>query len=160
MKTKSKKGGQRQTASRKPAARATTEAREKSQYFQDVLKIRGFRFGLHQIHAEADWEFIKKFEEWVQYVYLKDRNLDKRVKELVITAVLCALRSPPPHIRTHMNKAVQGGATKDELIEVVELAGHWGGTVAQANGLEAWRLQFAPHLPGIFEPLTQLKDTQ
>ena len=146
---------------RKPAPRSKVRTgnkeREQKDYFQNVLRIRGFRFGLHAIHAEADWEFIKKFEEWVQYIYLSDRNLDKRVKELVITAVLCALRSPPPHIKTHMNKAVQGGATKDELIEVVELAGHWGGTVAQANGLEAWRLQFAPHLPGIFEPLTEAK---
>ena len=138
--------------------RKNKEGAEKHQYFQDVLKARGFRFGLHQIHAEADWDFIKKFEEWVRYIYLTDRHLDRRVKELVITGVLCALRSPPPHIRTHINKAVEGGATRDEVIEVIELAGHWGGTVAQANGLEAWRLQFAPHLPGIFEPLAQVPD--
>jgi len=130
---------------------------EKKKYFEEVLKIRGFRFGLHQIHAEADWEFIKRFEEWVKYVYLSDRHLDRRVKELVITGVLCALRSPPPHIKTHINKAVEAGATREEAIEVVELAGHWGGTVAQANGLEAWRLQFAPELPGIFEPLARKK---
>lgn len=130
---------------------------EKRKYFEEVLKIRGFRFGLHQIHAEADWEFIKKFEEWVRYLYLSERHLDRRVKELVITGVLCALRSPPPHIKTHINKAVEAGATREEAIEVVELAGHWGGTVAQANGLEAWRLQFAPELPGIFEPLGKAK---
>jgi alkylhydroperoxidase/carboxymuconolactone decarboxylase family protein YurZ len=132
---------------------ASTTAAEKKKYFKDVLKIRGFRFGLHQIHAEADWEFIKKFEEWVKFIYLSDRHLDRRVKELVITGILCALRSPPPHIKTHMNKAVEAGATKEEIIVVAELAGHWGGTVAQANALEAWRLQFAPKLPGIFEPV-------
>lgn len=129
---------------------------DKKKYFDEVLKARGFRFGLHQIHAEADWEFIKKFEEWVRYVYLSERYLDRRVKELVITGVLCALRSPPPHIKTHMRKAVEAGATREEMIEVVELAGHWGGTVAQANGLEAWRLQFEPQMPGIFEPLTKV----
>jgi len=130
---------------------------EKKKFYDGVLKARGFRLGLHQVMAEADWEFMQKFEEWVKYVYLSDRHLDKRVKELVITGVLCALRSPPPHIKVHMNKAVEGGATKEELIVVAQLAGHWGGTVAQANALEAWRLQFAPKLEGIFEPLGKQK---
>lgn len=129
---------------------------EKRKFFEEVLKVRGFRFGLHRIMAEADWEFMQKFEEWVRYVYLSDRHLDRRVKELVITGILCALRSPPQHIKAHINKAVEAGATKEEVIAVAQLAGHWGGTVAQANALEAWRLQFAPELPGIFEPLGRI----
>lgn len=123
--------------------------------FDEVLKVRGFRFGLHKILAEADWEFMQRFEEWVRYVYLSDRVLDRRVKELVIVGILCALRSPPQHIKVHINKAVEAGATKDEVIVVSELAGHWGGTVAQANALEAWRLQFAPELPSNFQPWAQ-----
>lgn len=133
--------------------RKTTPKAEKKKFYDDVLKVRGFRLGLHQIMAEADWKFMQKFEEWVKYVYLSDRHLDKRVKELVITGILCALRSPAPHIKVHMKKAVEAGATKEEIIVVAQLAGHWGGTVAQANALEAWRLQFAPALAGIFEPL-------
>lgn len=61
-------------------------------------------------------------------------------------------RSPPKNIKTHIGKAVAAGATKEEVIEVIELAGHCGGTVVQANALEAWRLQFAPELPGMHEP--------
>ncbi len=140
--------------------RKTSPQAAKKKFYADVLKVRGFRLGLHQVMAEADWEFMQKFEEWVKYVYLSDRHLDKRVKELVITGVLCALRSPAPHIKVHMNKAVEGGATKEELIVVAQLAGHWGGTVAQANALEAWRLQFAPELAGIFEPLGKQKKTR
>src|SRR4026208_554983 len=124
----------------KTKQRRNKDDADKKKYFDEVLKARGFRFGLHQIHAEADWEFIKKFEEWVRYVYLSERYLDRRVKELVITGVLCALRSPPPPIKPHRRKAVGAGARREEMIEVVELAGHWGGTVAQANGLEARRL--------------------
>jgi alkylhydroperoxidase/carboxymuconolactone decarboxylase family protein YurZ len=130
---------------------------EKTKFYDDVLKARGFRLGLHQVMAEADWDFMQRFEEWVKYVYLGDRHLDKRVKELVITGILCALRSPAPHIKVHMKKAVEAGATKEEIIVVAQLAGHWGGTVAQANALEAWRLQFAPKLAGIFEPLGKQK---
>ena len=137
--------------------RKSGEKADKKKFYDDVLKVRGFRLGLHQVMAEADWDFMQNFEEWVKYVYLKDRSLDKRVKELVITGVLCALRSPAPHIKVHMNKAVQAGATKEELIEVAQLAGHWGGTVAQANALEAWRLQFRPDIPNIFQPLGKQK---
>lgn len=133
--------------------RKTDQNKSKEKMLNEILKVRGFRFGLHKILAEADWEFMQKFEEWVRYVYLSDRVLDRRVKELVIVGILCALRSPPAHIKTHINKAVEAGATKEEVIVVSELAGHWGGTVAQANALEAWRLQFAPELPSNFAPL-------
>lgn len=128
-------------------------AREKKASFERSLKTRGFRFGLHKVWAEADWEFQKRHEEWVEFVYLKERNLDRRVKELVICGIIGALKSLPEHIVSHINAAVKAGATKDEIIEVFELCGHWGGTLAQANGLEAWRRVFAPELPGAFQAL-------
>jgi alkylhydroperoxidase/carboxymuconolactone decarboxylase family protein YurZ len=128
-------------------------AREKKASFERSLKTRGFRFGLHKVWAEADWEFQKKHEEWVEFVYLKERNLDRRVKELVICAIIASLKSLPEHIVSHINAAVKAGATPDEVIEVFELCGHWGGTLAQANALEAWRRVFRPELPGVFQPM-------
>jgi alkylhydroperoxidase/carboxymuconolactone decarboxylase family protein YurZ len=128
-------------------------AREKAALFERSLKTRGFRYGLHKVWAEADWEFHKKHEDWVEFVYLKERNLDRRVKELVICAIIGALKSLPEHIVSHINAAVKAGATKEEVIEVFELCGHWGGTLAQANGLEAWRRAFAPDMPGAFQPM-------
>ncbi len=128
-------------------------AKEKAALFERSLKTRGFRFGLHKVWAEADWEFQKKHEEWVEFVYLKERNLDRRVKELVICGIIGALKSPPGHIVSHINAAVKAGATKEEVIEVFELCGHWGGTLAQANALEAWRQVFTPELPGAFQPM-------
>ena len=126
---------------------------EKQQMLERVLKVRGFRYGLHKVLAEADWEFMKKIEEWVEFVYLSERHLDRRVKELVIVGISGALRSPPEHIKAHIDAAVKAGATKDEVIVVAELVGHWGGNIAQANALEAWRRVFAPEMPAIFEPL-------
>ena len=128
-------------------------AREKAALFERSLKTRGFRFGLHRAWAEADWEFHKKHEEWVEFVYLKERSLDRRVKELAICAIIGTLKSSPDHIVSHINAAVKAGATKEEVIEIFELCGHWGGTLAQANGLEAWRRVFAPELPGVLQPM-------
>ena len=129
-------------------------AKEKEAAFERSLKTRGFRYGMHKIWPEADWEFHKKFEEWVEFVYLKDRALDRRVKELVICGIIGTLKSAPGHIVSHINAAVKAGATKEEIIEVFELCGHWGGTLAQSNALEAWRQVFRPDMPGAFEPLT------
>ena len=111
------------------------------------------RAELSEIMAAADPIFMQKFQAWVEYIYLHDRHLDIRDRQLVMTGILSALRAPPPHIKEHMEKALRAGASKDQLIGLVQLVGAWAGTVAQANALEAWRLQFTPELPGIFEPL-------
>ena len=126
---------------------------EKKAMMDRVLKERGFRYGLHKILTEGDWECMQKFEEWVEFVYTKERHLDRRVKELIITAIILTLRSSAEHVQAHMNAAVRAGATKEELIVVAELVGHWGGTVAFANALECWRQVFAPQLPPAFKPL-------
>lgn len=66
---------------------------EKKAMMDRVLKERGFRYGLHKILTEGDWECMQKFEEWVEFVYTKERHLDRRVKELIITAIILTLRS-------------------------------------------------------------------
>ena len=71
----------------------------------------------------------------------------------MICGIIGTLKSAPGHIVSHINAAVKAGATKEEIIEVFELCGHWGGTLAQSNALEAWRLVFAPEMPGVFQPL-------
>ncbi len=126
---------------------------KKNAMMDRVLKERGFRYGLHRILTEGDWECMQKFEEWVEFVYTKERHLDRRVKELIITAIILTLRSSPEHVQAHMKAAAKAGATKEELIVVTELVGHWAGTVAFANGLECWRYVFAPDLPPAFKPL-------
>jgi alkylhydroperoxidase/carboxymuconolactone decarboxylase family protein YurZ len=75
------------------------------------------------------------------------------VKELVICGIIGALKSLPEHIVSHITAAVKAGATKEEVIEVFGLCGHWGGTLAQANALEAWRRVFTPDMAGAFQPI-------
>src|ERR1051326_9000689 len=94
-----------------------TEA-QKREMAERVLKVRGFAFGLHQILAEADWEFLQRLEHWVEYVYLSDRYIDRRMKELVIIAMLTSLRTLPEHLHAHMLAAVKAGATRQQIIEV------------------------------------------
>jgi len=128
-------------------------AKEKKDMAKRQLQTRGFRLALHKVFAHADWEFVKKFEEWVQYVYLSERHLDRRTKELLIVGITATHKSPPEHIEVHMRAALAAGATKEELIVVAELAGNWGGFVPRTNAVEAWRRIFAPEMPSVFTPL-------
>jgi len=125
---------------------------EKEEMAKQVHNARGFRFGLHAILAEADWEYMKRFEEWVEFVYLSARHLDRRLKELIITGMVGALRSAPEHIKAHIDAGVNAGSTKEEIILVAELVGLWAGAVARADLVEAWRRTFAPDLPPVFRP--------
>ena len=127
--------------------------KEKKEMARKQMKTRGFRLALHQVFAHADWEFVKKFEEWIQYVYLSERHLDRRTKELLIVGITATHKSPPEHIEVHMRAALAAGATKEELIVVAELAGNWGGFVPRTNAVEAWRRIFAPEMPSVFTPL-------
>ncbi len=120
---------------------------------KSTKKARGFKFGLHDIMAYADPVYAKKREDWVRFIYLDDRNLDARTKELVIIGILASLKSPPPHIKLHIDQAIKAGATKEEIIVVIQFAGHWGGTVTQHNALEAWRLKFADDMPEVYRAL-------
>src|SRR4051812_7599902 len=126
---------------------------QKSRMARSQFKTRGFRVGLHRVLAEADWDFVKKFEKWVQFVYLSDRHLDRRVKEMIIVGITATHGSPPDHIELHMRAAHAAGATKEQLIVIAELAGNWGGFLPRTNAAEAWRRIFAPHLPPVFQPL-------
>ena len=125
---------------------------EKKAMAEQVHKTRGFGFGLHAILAEADWEYMKRFEKWVEFVYLSARHLDRRLKELIITGMVGALRSAPEHIKAHIDAGVKAGATKEEMILVAEWVGLWAGAVARADVVEAWRRTFAPDLPPVFRP--------
>jgi len=162
MKTKKTKSPARRSAASKSATKKSAAIKkvnedEKNAYLDGVVEARGFRFGLHEIHAESDWEYTKKYEEWMRFIYVNGRFLDAKTKELILTGMLTCMRAPTLHIKAHMNAAVKVGATSDEIIEVVELCGQWGGSLAMADGLSAWRLQFAPHLPDIFDKVKTKK---
>ena len=116
-------------------------------------KTAALHFGLHDVMAQADPEYAMKRKDWVDFLYFQDRHLEPRTKELVIIGILAALKSPPPYIKAHIEQAVKAGASKEEVIAVVQFAGHWGGTATQHNALEAWRLQFAAEKPEIYRAL-------
>ena len=111
---------------------------EKQKMLQEMLKKRGFLLDFHKVLIEEDLEFLKRYEALISYATTDQRTLDKRTKELVFVAVLAALQAGKDHIGAHIRLAMENGASKQEILEVLELIYPPCGTLRFMNGVEAY----------------------
>lgn len=128
-------------------------ATKKAELLKRIGDKRGFRYGLHDFLAETDPQHLEHFNQWVEYIYLNQKHLDRKTKELIILAVCCARADDPRHIGLHIQAAHQNGATQEEIREAIYLQSLWAGALGMVNGLEAWRMAFAPQAPPVMEPV-------
>jgi alkylhydroperoxidase/carboxymuconolactone decarboxylase family protein YurZ len=79
-----------------------------------------------QALREADPEFFARFAELAD-VPRRSTTLEPKVKELVCLAVnAAATHMYEPGIREHARRAIELGATREELLEVLELTSTLG----------------------------------
>jgi alkylhydroperoxidase/carboxymuconolactone decarboxylase family protein YurZ len=104
-----------------------------------------------QALREADPEFFARFAELAD-VPRRSATLEPKVKELVCLAVnAAATHMYEPGIREHAHRAIELGATREELLEVLELTSTLGihaSTVGVPLLLEALGEREAPPLDG------------
>ena len=111
---------------------------EKQQMLKEIMDKRGFVLEFHKVLIEEDLEFLKRYEGLVSYATIQERNLNKKVKELIFIAVLTALQAGKDHIAAHIRLAIENGASKQEILEVLELIYPPCGTLRFMNGVEAY----------------------
>lgn len=87
---------------------------------EQIERKRGYVLDLHRTLAARDPDFLEVYERFLEGTFLRERSLDRRVKELVYVGVLMALGTPRSHLVAHMRAAVDNGATEREVLEVVE----------------------------------------
>lgn len=107
-----------------------------------VSAARGYSLPLHEVLAANDPDVLAAYEQMMRALYLSDRRLDAKTKEFVYVAVLVALGAAEKHIRAHMEKAVREGATKEEVLEAIELIIPAAGVARANTGFEIWRRAF------------------
>lgn len=115
---------------------------ERQAYLQKMQEERGYILDFHKVMAEEDFEFLKGYNALLSAAYTKPRLIDPKTKELVFCAVLMAVRSQPDHIKTHMEMAKQFGATKQEVLEVLEMTLPPTGVPAFMHAYAVWRQVF------------------
>lgn len=86
----------------------------------EMERKRGYVLDLHRTLAERDPEFLVDYENFLNAAFLRERSLDRRVKELVYIGVLMAINTTESHLIAHMRAAVDNGATEAEVLEVLE----------------------------------------
>ena len=116
-----------------------TERDERQEYLNELVEKRGYSLDYHKVLAEQDFDALKAFNSLIETVYLNERLLDRKTKELLFVLSLTVMRSEKAHIKSHIQAALTAGATEGEILEALELAPTEAGIVAFQHGFDAWK---------------------
>ena len=111
---------------------------EGKQLLEEIKAKRGFVLDFHRLLAEEDPQFLRRYEDMVSAAYADVRTLDKKTKELIFIAALMCLEAEPAHLGAHMKLAIEHGASKKEILEVLECVYPPCGTLRFMNALKAF----------------------
>ncbi|HET8630578.1 MAG TPA: carboxymuconolactone decarboxylase family protein [Thermomicrobiales bacterium] len=115
-----------------------TEA-EAQAYIDEMARQRGYVLDYHKVMARQDFDVLRAANGLIDAVYLKERRLDRRTKELLFIATLTVMRAGKGHIQSHIRVALDLGVTGEEILEAIEIALPEAGVVAFQAGFDAWR---------------------
>jgi 4-carboxymuconolactone decarboxylase len=108
-------------------------------YIDEMARKRGYVLDYHKYMANADYEVLTATNELVESVYLRERQLDRRTKELLFIVSLTIMRASKEHIQSHIRVALDLGLTPTEILEALEIVLPEAGVVIFQEGLDAWR---------------------
>ncbi len=110
---------------------------EAQEYIDGMYQMRGYILDFHKVLAAEDLPFLRSFNQIIESVYTP-RLLDRKTKELIMSAVLVAIKANTEHIKAHLQQALAHGATKKEALEAIELTLAPAGVPSFMVGLQAW----------------------
>jgi 4-carboxymuconolactone decarboxylase len=113
-------------------------ASPEQQYIDEMVRTRGYALNYHKYLANADYAALMAANGLVAAVYLDQRMLDRRTKELLFVLSLTVMRADKHHIKSHIQVALSLGVTPTEILEAIEIALPEAGVVAFQTGFEAW----------------------
>jgi len=111
---------------------------EEKEYLQEMARSRGYALDYHKVLVAEDLPFLRSLNEFLAVSYTNQRRLDRKTKDLVFIGVLTALGATKDHIKAHIEVAKRQGATKEEILELLELLVLPCGVPKFMLGYEAW----------------------
>lgn len=115
---------------------------ERKTYLREMAQKRGYVLDYHKILVAEDLPFMKAVNDALAVSYTDQRRLDRKTKELVSIALHTALGSGKDHIKAHIEVAKRNGATKEEVLELLELLALPCGLPKFMLGFQAWAESF------------------
>ena len=107
-------------------------------FLENAQRERGYSLEMHRILAEADLEWVKKYNAFIEATYTGQRLLDRKTKELLQVVVEAALRADVDQIQAHIKVALREGATTEEILEALQTGIMPMGGLALRRGVQAW----------------------
>ena len=111
-------------------------------YLREMAKVRGYVLDYHKVLVAEDLPFMRAVNDLLAVSYTGQRRLDRKTKEMVFVAVLTALGAGKEHIKAHIEVAKREGATKEEVLELLEMLIMPCGAPKFMLGYEAWAESF------------------
>ena len=107
-------------------------------YLQEMIANRGYVLEYHKVMVLEDMPFMKAVNQMLETAYTDERSLSKKVKELLFSVLMTSVGAPKDVIKIHIGLAAKAGATKEEVLEALELASLPCGMPKFFPALEAW----------------------
>ena len=107
-------------------------------YLQEMKDNRGYVLDYHKVLVLEDMPFMKAVNQMLETAYTDQRSLSKKVKELLFSVLMTSVGAPKDVIKIHIGLAAKAGATKEEVLEALELASMPCGMPKFFPALEAW----------------------
>lgn len=117
---------------------------ERQAFVDRMYKERGYVLDFHKVMVAEDFEYLKSYNQLIEAGYTKQRSLDAKTKELLYTVILTAVKASVEQIRGHIKMAIHYGATKQEVLEALELCLPAASVPAFMIGFEAWKQIVSP----------------
>ena len=117
---------------------------EKQAFVDKMYRDRGYILDFHKVMVAEDFDYLKAYNQLIEAGYTKQRTLDARTKEIAYTVILTALKASVDHIKVHIKLALDYGATKQEILEALEICVPAAGVPAFMIGFEAWKQVVSP----------------
>jgi alkylhydroperoxidase/carboxymuconolactone decarboxylase family protein YurZ len=101
------------------------------------LAARGIpTFRWAEVFYEYDPEMYRAYVEWTTRAR-ETVELDEKVREFISIAIDCVVMWPSPYIDSHFNRALDLGASLQELADVILAAGRLMGPHSYIHGFNA-----------------------
>jgi len=107
-----------------------------------IRAVRGYTLPLHELLAETNPEFLRRYGELASYVIFGDaegRALDLKTRFLVMVGITTAVKGDREGIEWAAARAVQNGATWQEVYEAAFLAALPAGVPAFEGACRAFK---------------------
>lgn len=113
-----------------------TDAQRREAIVQRGEERRGFVPYWLRVMAEVDVDFLEAYERIYELTAVREGALPAKFRELIVVAAV-AIGGYGPGLKDHVRRALRLGATKEEIVEVLQSAYFHTGALTLVHGMIA-----------------------